>query len=314
MGFWAGYWKTLKPLEVEEPIDVWVHRPLAYLIARALFPTPVSPNMVTVGSILFGLAAGAALISDRPYAMQVAGVCLFWSAVIDCADGQLARMRGTSSVIGRMLDGLADLIVMIAAMGGGAYVLWRSHNDTWWEGLVWLCLAGLCMLTGSFHTSSYDHYKNVFLKLTTPGVSEAEDYATAQARYESRKQGDRGFAERVAWPAYFFYVRSQYKITTGFDPYTGSFGAIPEYSERNAAIYRKHAGTAMWWWRTFFGVGSLVFGVSLAYVLNLLEVYVVGRLVLQNGLFYLYLRPAQRRAGEAAMREMGALQDTSADG
>ena len=58
VGFWAGYWKSLKPLAVEEPIDVWVHRPLAYLLARALLPTPVSPNLVTMISIVFGLVGG----------------------------------------------------------------------------------------------------------------------------------------------------------------------------------------------------------------------------------------------------------------
>ena len=48
-GFWSGYWQSLKSLDVEEPIDLYVHRPLAYLLARALLPTPVSPNLVTLG-------------------------------------------------------------------------------------------------------------------------------------------------------------------------------------------------------------------------------------------------------------------------
>ena len=46
-GFWSGYWQSLKSLDVEEPIDLYVHRPLAYLLARALLPTPISPNWVT---------------------------------------------------------------------------------------------------------------------------------------------------------------------------------------------------------------------------------------------------------------------------
>ena len=46
--------------QVEEPIDVYVHRPLAYLLTRALFPLPVSPDAVTLLSILAGLASGGA--------------------------------------------------------------------------------------------------------------------------------------------------------------------------------------------------------------------------------------------------------------
>src|SRR5688572_24998222 len=81
--FWAGYWKSLKPLEVEEPIDVWVHRPLAYVLARALLPTPVSPNLVTLISIAFGIATGLAMVIDFPGHLLVAGLCLFVSAVFD---------------------------------------------------------------------------------------------------------------------------------------------------------------------------------------------------------------------------------------
>jgi len=71
-----AYFRSLKPLEVEEPIDVWVHRPPAYVLARILMPTPVSPNLVTIGSIVFGCAAGAAIFARFRGHLQLAG-CLF---------------------------------------------------------------------------------------------------------------------------------------------------------------------------------------------------------------------------------------------
>src|SRR5258706_12046514 len=107
MGFWLGYRASLKPLEVEEPIDVYIHRPLSYLLARACFRLPISPDFITLSSIVFGLASAAALLATFPHHLQVGGLLLFGSAVLDCADGQLARMRGTSSMFGRMLDGVA---------------------------------------------------------------------------------------------------------------------------------------------------------------------------------------------------------------
>src|SRR6185295_878864 len=100
MSFWSGYRATLKSLEVEEPIDVWVHRPIAYLLARACFRLPISPDAVTALSIVAGVASAACLVSDFRHHLQVGGLLLFLSAVLDCADGQLARMRGTSSVFG----------------------------------------------------------------------------------------------------------------------------------------------------------------------------------------------------------------------
>src|SRR5262245_42188145 len=156
-GFWAGYWKSLKPLAVEEPIDVWVHRPLAYILAKLLYPTRVSPNQVTLISILFGVIGGIALFSRFPYHMLVGGLAIFLSAIFDCADGQLARMRGTSSALGRMLDGIADLVVSIVAVGGGIFVVVSQHHNPLWFGAIMLLLCVATAVTGSYHTGTYDH-------------------------------------------------------------------------------------------------------------------------------------------------------------
>src|SRR5258706_12138957 len=89
-GFWAAYWKSLKPLAVEEPIDVWVHRPLAYVLARLLFSTRVSPNQVTMLSIVFGLIGGVSLFVSFSHHMLIGGLAIFLFAIFDCAAGQLA--------------------------------------------------------------------------------------------------------------------------------------------------------------------------------------------------------------------------------
>ena len=166
MSLLDDYLKTLKPLDVEEPIDVWVHRPLAYLLALALYPTRVSPNAVTVLSILCGCAALVSMVVPFPRHMLIAGMFIFLSAVVDCADGQLARMRKTSSAFGRMLDGAADAIVSFVIVAGGAWVIVRSHSSNVLEMAIYVGLVVLTAVTGSFHTGGYDFYKNLFLRLT----------------------------------------------------------------------------------------------------------------------------------------------------
>src|SRR5450432_3249975 len=128
LGLLTGYLGTLKPLDVEEPIDVWVHRPLAYLLALAVAPTPVSPNFITCCSIALGVAAGACMLLRPSHELWLAGVLIFLSAVFDCADGQLARMRKSSSPFGRMLDGLADLAVSIAVVVGSSWIVWGKFG------------------------------------------------------------------------------------------------------------------------------------------------------------------------------------------
>jgi phosphatidylglycerophosphate synthase len=301
--FWDGYLRSLKPLEVEEPIDVWVHRPPAYLLARLLLPTPVSPNSVTVGSILLGCAAGAAIFSLH---LVLAGFLVFCSAVLDCADGQLARLRRTSSAFGRMLDGVADFVVSTVVIGGGAWLIIRKFQHPplllWFVSLLTLTT----IVTGSFHTTMYDQFKNVFLRFTQASYREGEDLDAAEARYRAERSTQSRLL-RAVWRVYFFYLRSQLGYAARFDPYAKRLlERFPEFSNARAVIYRKHAGSAMLLWRSLFGFGSLLFGMALSIAFDVTEYYLLFRLVLLNALFYGHLRPKQRRASERAFQEMAS--------
>jgi phosphatidylglycerophosphate synthase len=303
--FWAGYWKTLKPLAVEEPVDVWIHRPLAYVLAKALYSTPVSPNLVTMISIVFGLFGGYCFVSSFSHHMLLGGLAIFTSAIFDCADGQLARMRGTSSVFGRMLDGVADLVVSVAAVGGAIFVIGSKYQGSPPVLVAALALCVATAVTGSFHTGMYDHFKNVYLRLTSPSFKEGEDYESARERF-AEKTGGSFLVNAVAWPIYLFYVKSQTDYVHKFDPHTSARLALfGPFSASRAAIYEKHCGPLMRMWRTWFGFGSLVFGLALFSAVDLLEVYMVVRLVALNVVFYGYLRPRQRQASKAAFAEMG---------
>jgi hypothetical protein len=305
MAFWDGYWKSLKPLEVEEPVDVWVHRPLAYLLARAAMPTPVTPNLITFASIALGIAASVFMFRESPHHLQAAGLALFLSAVFDCADGQLARMRGTSSAFGRMLDGVADLIVSSVTVTGGTYLVWQQFREPWWHAALALVGSLVTIVTGSNHTATYDHYKNLFLRMTHPSFREGEDYETALARYRERR-GTGSWVERLSWPIYIFYVKSQTAYLRGFDPYTKlGLSQLPPYSPAQAAIYRQHCEPLMRHWRRFFGFGSLVFGISVSIALGLVQYYMLFRLVVLNVYFFGYMRSAQRAASKAAFEALG---------
>jgi hypothetical protein len=115
------------------------------------------------------------------------------------------------------------------------------------------------------------------------------------------------FALKLAWGIYFFYMRSQRDYADKFDPSARRMlRAHPDYSEKNAAIYRKHAGRVMRVWRNYFGFGSLVFGLAVSIGLDVTEYYLLFRLILLNAGFYGYLRPEQRRASMRALAEMAS--------
>jgi hypothetical protein len=159
------------------------------------------------------------------------------------------------------------------------------------------------MVTSSFHTAMYDHYKNVFLRLTGP-YQEGEDYEAALARFRE-KRGTLPLFLRLAYPIYLFYLKSQRDYVRTFDPFTSSrFALFPPYAPDRALVYRSIAGPVMSVWRSAFGFGSLVFGLAVFNAIGRPEIYLAVRLVLLNAIFYGYLCPAQRRASKDAFARM----------
>jgi phosphatidylglycerophosphate synthase len=153
---------TFKPYDVEELLDDRINRPLARLLVKLLAPLPITPNQVTILSGVAGLAAGILIGFGSParvWLVPLGGAVLFLSILLDCADGQLARLRGTSSMVGRALDGYVDVVPTAAAFVGFAVFLWRAgYSPLMIHALGWT--AGFSM---KWHVHRYDHAKNVYL-------------------------------------------------------------------------------------------------------------------------------------------------------
>ena len=49
----------LKSREVEDPVNLWVHRPLAYLFVAAIYRTSITPNQITFLALTVGTVAKA---------------------------------------------------------------------------------------------------------------------------------------------------------------------------------------------------------------------------------------------------------------
>ncbi|MEP6652498.1 MAG: CDP-alcohol phosphatidyltransferase family protein [Myxococcales bacterium] len=117
----------------------FVARPLAAVLLVPLERTAVTPNQVTLATLVV-FAAAAAIIALSPgwTGLLVGAALLEFAYVLDCVDGQLARLRGTSTPIGAHLDFLMDELkafLLVAAVGTR---LWRGDGQARWllEGLI----------------------------------------------------------------------------------------------------------------------------------------------------------------------------------
>jgi phosphatidylglycerophosphate synthase len=91
---------------------------LAYWLVRPLRDTTVHPNVLTTLGLASGLAAACLLATGNPVSMDWGAGMFVLSAILDHADGELARMTGKTSAFGHAYDRLADLIVKMSVFTG----------------------------------------------------------------------------------------------------------------------------------------------------------------------------------------------------
>lgn len=149
-----------KGAAVEEWIDLRFFRPAGLRLARVLAPTAVTPNQVTVWGMLVGVLAGH-LFFYSSRTVNLIGVALFIvSDIFDSADGQLARIRGSSSRLGRLLDGAGDSVRFTSLYG---HLLVRLLHVGWgWNGVLLFALAGW---SHSLQSAAIDFVRNAFLEV-----------------------------------------------------------------------------------------------------------------------------------------------------
>lgn len=129
---------------LENPRDGYLDRLLRRRLSRPLtallLRSSVSPNALTVLGILLGVAGG--LIVARPGlgSLLVAIMLLEISAVLDCVDGELARICHAESRLGHWLDVTGDTVVHLALLAGIAGRVAATGASPGWTALALLGL------------------------------------------------------------------------------------------------------------------------------------------------------------------------------
>jgi hypothetical protein len=105
---------TYKAEEVEGFLDRYFYRKIGFRLAKFFAPLKVTPAAVSVLGGLCGVIAGR-LYYYSNLSTNIVGMALHvWANALDNADGQLARLLGTQSREGRVIDSLADHLVFVS--------------------------------------------------------------------------------------------------------------------------------------------------------------------------------------------------------
>jgi hypothetical protein len=179
---------------VEEWADLHFFRPIGIRIARALLPTGISADQVTLWSLVIGLVAGHLFAYRDPWTNLIGFVLFIASDIFDSADGQLARLRGTSTRLGRALDGISDSLRFMNLYFHLIYRLVQS--GFWWPGAFLLGMAA--GLAHMYQSAAVDFVRNAFLsigvgnkgELDLPEDLERPEAGTLLERFSARVYRD----------------------------------------------------------------------------------------------------------------------------
>jgi phosphatidylglycerophosphate synthase len=148
--------------EIAELADVYFFHPLGFLCARLAAALRMSPTQVTVIGALVGVAGGAMLYDERLgfWAFAV----LIVHSIIDSADGQLARITGQATELGKVLDGGAGYITHAAIfLAIAAGILHRGGSGLI---LLWMLLAGIATVA---HAQMYEYHRSAYVSVVGEG-------------------------------------------------------------------------------------------------------------------------------------------------
>ncbi len=166
----SSAWKEIKELHKQTTLGAkegvafrYFSRPLASFILYFIRNGRITPNQVTILSLVVALAGTVFQAVDLTWRGLLVGGALFMLAhMLDALDGQLARLRKAGSVIGMYFDFFIDelkayfIFVSIAvrlyrqALEGSTPLILQKTIDTLNlgpEGVLWIGLAGLLGLS-----------------------------------------------------------------------------------------------------------------------------------------------------------------------
>ena len=316
--------KTLKSSDTEDWLDLHFVRPFCYYWALLFARLDIHPNTVTILSMFIG--AGSAIFfgcaSFFYNGMEglmfniIAVLMLCLADIFDCTDGQLARMTGKKSKLGRILDGLAGFTWFIPIYHAMIYRFYLHHDlEFQWLGIEdtpenALIVTGIAyilgLIAGFMGTGGQqrlaDYYIQVHLFfLKGEKGSELDNSKRQQEIYDQMDETTPAY-ERYFQKTYIDYTKKQEASTPQFQRLLvklrskyGSLDAIPqEFREE----FRQYSLPVIKW-NGLLTFNFRSFWLFLFCLLDVPVMYFVWEIV-GMGLLYLYVK----RRHEAFCRKL----------
>jgi phosphatidylglycerophosphate synthase len=202
-----------------------MNRRISIPISRQLIKLPITPNMVSLFTLVVGFASGLLFASGGYWNMLAGAVLSVWASILDGCDGEVARLKLLESDFGCWLETICDYLYYLFIFAGMAIGLIRNSQSRTYLVLAVLLLVGAVV---SFLVTGLGRQK---LSAGRP-----EDYLRVwQAQAESRRSN----------PLLYFGRYTEFIIRRCFLPYALLFFALLNIT--NVAFILSAVGANVVW-------------------------------------------------------------------
>jgi hypothetical protein len=196
--------ETFKAREVEGVLDRYFYRKLGFWLAKFFARLNVTPAKVSLVGGLCGVIGGH-LYYYRSVAINAVGMVLHVSAnTLDNADGQLARLLGSRSRAGRVIDSLADHLVFISI-----YVHLALRYVSAGASPAVFLLALVAGISHGLQGAAADYYRITYLHFVRQrSIADLDSSARLRSDYDQFRWSDRPW-QKLLLALYLNFMRQQ---------------------------------------------------------------------------------------------------------
>jgi phosphatidylglycerophosphate synthase len=203
---------------VEETVDLFLFRPIAFVLVKATYRLPITPNQISVLSMLAGIASGIFYAMGDRTAFIYAGLLYALAHVLDCCDGMVARLKNNGTQLGRIIDGWADYVTATAVYIG---LLIGLHNGSFHLPVSspWLLMVP-ASISLAVHSVVVDYYRHEFLAHALGKANPIrQDHETFSKRLDLLRREKRNYFEILLISFYLGYTKMQLKESNDMKEY-----------------------------------------------------------------------------------------------
>ena len=175
---------------------------LAYRLAKALAKTGITPNQITIFRFVISFPSTLYFFSRGEHLYNLIGLAVYLVLVpLDWVDGDLARLTGQSSSLGKWLDDTSDRILVLSVLGGLFYAGIASDPRPW--GFLTLAFFSIHFFLTTLLEDFNKHFR---LEFSQYAEVEEETLAVDQPRLLDRVLVNLLNVHRNSWTKFLFCI------------------------------------------------------------------------------------------------------------